>query len=319
MKRTAAVLSCALACAPLAQAQTYPAKPVRMVLALGGGAEVAARAIGDRLAASMGQPFLVEAQPGAGGAQGAETVARAAPDGYTIGLVTPNTHVYRPFIVKNMSYDPVKDFTPIGKITDTYSCLVSNQVLPITSFQEFLDYARKNPDRISYATTGVGTGHHLNGEQIMQRTGVKFVHVPYKGGNQQMQDLLGGQVPIASVIIGTVAPYLKQNAKLKVIAVFGPKRYRTMPDVPTVAEIVPGFDSLVGWMGFEGPANLPQPIVQRLNREVGVALSDAGLQAKLEGIGFVVDLGTPEGLADIIKRDLATAGRLAKTAGIQPE
>src|SRR4051812_46499101 len=170
--------------AAAAVAQSYPAKPVRMILALGGGAEVAARAIGDRLAASMGQPFLVEAQPGAGGAQGAETVARAAPDGYTIGLVTPNTHVYRPFIVKNMSYDPIRDFTPIGKITDTYSCLVSNMTLPIASFQEFLDYARQNPDKISYASTGIGTGHHLNGEQIMQRTGVKFVHVPYKGGNQ---------------------------------------------------------------------------------------------------------------------------------------
>ena len=318
MKRPLATLL-GLSMAAVASAQSYPAKPVRMILALGGGAEVAARAIGDRLAASMGQPFLVEAQPGAGGAQGAETVARAAPDGYTIGLVTPNTHVYRPYIVKTMGYDPVKDFTPIGKITDTYSCLVSNLTLPITSFQEFLDYARKNPDKISYASTGVGTGHHLNGEQIMQRTGVKFVHVPYKGGNQQMQDLLGGQVPIASVIIGTVAPYLKQNSKLKVIAVFGPRRYKTMPDVPTVAEIIPGFESLVGWMGFEGPANLPVPIVQRLNKEVGIALSDPGLVAKLENIGFVVDLGSPEQLGDIIRRDLATAGRLAKSAGIQPE
>jgi tripartite-type tricarboxylate transporter receptor subunit TctC len=318
MKTIAAAALILAAASGAAHSQQYPAKPVRMVLALGGGAEVAARAIGDRLAQSMGQPFLVEAMPGAGGSQGAETVARAAPDGYTIGLITPNTHVYRPYIVQNLSYDPIKDFTPIGKITDTYSCLVAHTSFPAATFAEFIEYARRNPGKVSYATTGIGTGHHLNAEQIMQRTGISFVHVPYKGGNQQMQDLLGGQIPVASVIIGTVAPYLK-SGKIRVLAVFGNRRYKTLPDVPTVPEVIPGFESLIGWMGYVGPAGLPQPIVARLHKEIGAAIGDPGFQAKLEGIGFVVDPGTPEELSSLIKRDLATAGRLAKMAGIKPE
>jgi tripartite-type tricarboxylate transporter receptor subunit TctC len=289
-----------------------------MILALGGGAEVVARAIGDKLSQSLGQPFVVEAMPGAGGAQGAEAVARAQPDGYTIGLVTPNTHVYRPQIVKNMTYDPIRDFTPIGKITDTYSVVVAHVDFPAKTMAEFIDYAKKNPDKVSYATTGIGTGHHLNAEQIMQKTGARFVHVPYKGGNQQMQDLLGGQVPVASVIIGTVAPYLK-GGKIRPLAVFAPKRYPTMPDVPAMGEVIPGFDNLVGWMGYEGPANLPQPIVQRLNKEISAVVVEPGFKAKLEGIGFIVDPGTPEQMAAMIKRDLDTASRLAAAAKIEKE
>jgi tripartite-type tricarboxylate transporter receptor subunit TctC len=195
---------------------------------------------------------------------------------------------------------------------------VAHVSFPATTFKQFLDYAKAHPGKISYATTGIGTGHHLNAEQIMQKTGISFVHVPYKGGNQQMQDLMGGQIPVASVIIGTVAPYLK-SGKIRVLAVFGPKRYPTMPDVPTVAEAIPGFESLVGWMGFEGPANLPQPIVQRLHKEIGQVVVEPGFKAKLEGIGFIVDPGTPEQLAALIKRDLGTASRLAAAARIEKE
>jgi tripartite-type tricarboxylate transporter receptor subunit TctC len=301
-----------------AAAQSYPAKPVRMVLALGGGAEVVARAIGDNLAKSMGQPFVVEAMPGAGGQQGAEALAKAPPDGYTIGLITPNTHVYRVQLVKKLPYDPIRDFTPIGKITDTYTVVVAHVDFPAKTMADFIEYARKNPDKVSYATTGIGTGHHLNAEQIMQRTGARFVHVPYKGGSQQMQDLLGGQVPVASAIIGTVAPYLK-SGKLRVLAVFGPKRYPTLPDVPAMPEVIPGFESLVGWMGYQGPAGLPQPIVQRLNKEITAVVLAPGFKEKLEGIGFIVNPGGPEEMTALVKRDLATASKLAASAKIEKE
>jgi tripartite-type tricarboxylate transporter receptor subunit TctC len=317
MKRTAAALVAAFVL-PAAYGQAYPSKPVRMVLALGGGAEVVARAIGDKLAQSLGQPFVVEAMPGAGGQQGAEALAKAPADGYTIGLVTPNTHVYRLQIVKKVPYDPIKDFTPIGKITDTYSMVVAHVDFPAKTMAEFLEYAKKNPDKVSYATTGIGTGHHLNAEQIMQRTGARFVHVPYKGGNQQMQDLLGGQVPVASVIIGTVAPYLK-GGKIRPLAVFSPKRYPTLPDVPAMGEVIPGFDNLVGWMGYQGPANLPQPIVQRLHKEIQAVVVEPAFKAKLEGIGFIVNPGTPEEMTAMIKRDLDTASRLAASAKIEKE
>ena len=298
--------------------QSWPSKPVRMVLALGGGAEVAARAIGERLGASLGQPVVVEAMAGAGGAVGAETVARAAPDGHTILLATPNTHVYRPYIVKSMSYDPVKDFTPVGKIVETTICIVSSTSFPVSSLAELIDYARKNPGKLSYGTTGIGTGHHLNLEQIMALTGVNIVHVPYKGGNQQTQDLVGGQIPAGSTILATVASQVKAG-KLRILAVYGANRYKAIPDVPTVAEVIPGFQGLSGWMGYFGPAGMPQPIVQRRVGKDGPDVRVEALQGKLEGIGFVVDLGSPAGLADLVKRDLAVAGNMAKRAGIKPE
>lgn len=298
--------------------QGYPVKPVRMVLALGGGAEIAARALGEKLTASMGQPFIVEAMPGAGGAVGAETVARAAPDGYTILLATPNTHVYRPYIVKNMTYDPVRDFTPIVKFTDTISSVVVSSAFPVNTLAELIDYARKYPGKLSYGSTGIGTGHHLNLEQMMQLTGVNIVHVPYKGGNQQNQDLVGGQVPAGGAILGTVTPLVKAG-KVRVLAITSSKRYKVMPDVPTVAEVIPGFEGLLGWMGYFGPAGLPQPLVQRLHGEISAALNDAALKDKLEAIGFVVDVQPPAVLADIVRRDLAVAGKLAQRAGVKPE
>ena len=298
--------------------QGYPAKPVRMVLALGGGAEIAARTLGEKLTASMGQPFLVEAMPGAGGAVGAETAARAAPDGYTILLATPNTHVYRPYIVKNMTYDPIKDFTPIVKFTDTISGIVVSSAFPVNTLAELIDYARRNPGKLSYGSTGIGTGHHLNLEQIMQLTGVNIVHVPYKGGNQQNQDLLGGQVPAGGAILATVTPLIK-SGKVRVLAVTSANRYKVIPDVPTVAEVIPGFQGLLGWMGYFGPAGLPQPLVQRLYGEISKALDDASLKEKLEAMGFIVDVQPPAVLGEIVRRDLAVAGKLAQRAGLKPE
>lgn len=298
--------------------QGYPAKPVRMVLALGGGAEIAARALGEKLTASMGQPFIVEAMPGAGGAVGAETVARAAPDGYSIVLATPNTHVYRPYIVKNMSYDPVKDFTPIAKFTDTISCVVVSAAFPVNTLAELIDYAKRNPGKLSYGTTGIGTGHHLNLEHMMQLTGVNIVHVPYKGGNQQTQDLVGGQIPAGGAILATITPQLKAG-KVRVLAVTSANRYKVIPEVPTIAEVIPGFQGLLGWMGYFGPAGLPQPLVARLHGEISTALTDVALKDKLEAIGFVVDVQPGAVLGEMVKRDLAVAGKLAQRAGVKPE
>ncbi|MFM9971848.1 MAG: Bug family tripartite tricarboxylate transporter substrate binding protein [Burkholderiales bacterium] len=316
--KNAALFSLSIALSSSVWSQGYPAKPVRMVLALGGGAEIAARALGEKLTASMGQPFVVEAMPGAGGAVGAETAARAAPDGYTILLATPNTHVYRPYIVKNMTYDPVKDFTPIAKFTDTISCVVVSFSFPANTLLELIDYAKRNPGKLSYGSTGIGTGHHLNLEHMMQLTGANIVHVPYKGGNQQNQDLLSGQVPAGGAILATVTPLIKAG-KLKVLAVTSNNRYRVIPDVPTIAEVIPGFQGLLGWMGYFGPAGLPQPLVTRLHGEISSALTDANLKEKLEAIGFVVDVQPPAVLGEMVKRDLAVAGKLAQRAGVKPE
>ena len=168
-----------LSSAPL-HAQEWPAKPVRVILSLGGGAEPGMRAAAERLTEALGQPFVVDLQAGAGGQIGAEMGARAAPDGYTLLLTSPNSHVNRTVMVKKLPYDPVKDFTPIAKVAETILCVVVSRSFPAQSLQQLIDYAKANPGKLSYSTTGIGTGHHLNAEQLQTRTGTRMVHIPYK-------------------------------------------------------------------------------------------------------------------------------------------
>jgi tripartite-type tricarboxylate transporter receptor subunit TctC len=304
--------------APGALAQNYPAKPVRMLLALTGGAELAARAVAEKLSISLGQPFVVEAQGGAGGAVGAEMAARAAPDGYTILMATPNTQVYRTQLVKNMTYDPIKDFTPITKITDTVLCVVAVRNAPANDLRDLMELARKNPGKIAYSSSGIGTGHHFNAEQLQFITGTSLIHVPHKSGQQQVQDLLGGQLDYAFTVLPTVASQVSAG-KLKVLAFNLDKRLPGMPDVPTIKEQYPNFDGLMGWMGYFGPAGLPTPIRDRLRVEIIKSLEDPGLRAKLAGIGLLVSTSTPDELGAMVKRDLGIASKIAKQAKIEPE
>jgi tripartite-type tricarboxylate transporter receptor subunit TctC len=318
MKLPALIGLALFSAAQLAQAQAWPVKPVRMVLALGGGADPAARALAEKLGESLGQPFIVELQAGAGGAIGAEMVARAPADGYTILLASPNSHVNRTVLVKKIPYDPVRDFTPIAKLAETILCITAGRSAPVGSLQDLVNYARQNPGKLSYSTSGIGTGHHLNAEQLQFRTGIRMVHVPYKTGQQQMQDLLGEQVPIAFTVVATALPHVA-SGKVRMLAIIGSKRFASLPDVPTVQEIVPGYESLPGWLAFFGPAGLPGPLVARLNAEALKLLSQEELRGKWNSVGFVVDTSSPEELAEMLKRQLTVVAAIAKQAGIQPE
>jgi tripartite-type tricarboxylate transporter receptor subunit TctC len=317
------VLGCAAAaCIGIQQSalsQTFPAKPMRMIMALAGGSEGFARLVAQKMTEDFGQPVLVETQAGAGGAIGASMVARSAPDGYTILYAATNSQVYHKFLSKSTLYDPIRDFTAITKIGEAVLCIISNPAAPFASFKEMIDYAKRNPGKLSFGTSGIGTTHHLAAELIKQITGVDMVHVPYKSGGQLLTGVISGQVPVGFGILATATSQLK-SGKLRVFAVVNDWRYHGIPDIATVRELLPGFEQPPGWMGFLGPAALPAPVLGRLHGELVKVLNLPEMRTKSEDFGFV--LGTsnsPEEFATALKRDLDTVGRIVKAAGIQPE
>ncbi len=301
-----------------AQAPGYPTKPIRMIMAVGGGGELVARMAAQRLAENLGQPVPVEIQAGAAGAVGAQMVAQAPPDGYTLLYAGSSSQIMRVYLAKNTPYDPVRDFTPISRGSGAVLAVLANASLPATSMKEFIDYAKKHPGKISYASSGIGTNHHLSAELLKQVTGIDIVHVPYKSGAQVLTGLITDQVPIAFGIVATAVPYVKAG-KVRVLAINGTERYEGMPEVPTIGEQVPGYVPPPGWSGFFGPAGLPAPIVGRLNKIIVSALTDTAFRAKAEAAGLILSPSTPEEFAAEVKRDLESVGRIVKAAGLKPE
>src|SRR5258705_9245024 len=218
-----------------AHAQPYPSRPIRSIMTVAGGADIIARLVAQGLTASLGQPVVVETQSGAGGAIGAEAVARAAPDGYTIMLASESALVMNRFLSKSARLDPLKDFTPITKAFETIAVVETTPAQPFATLRELIVYAKRNPGKLSYGTSGIGTTHHLSGESIRILTGIDWVHVPYKGGPPVITDLIGGEIQVGLSILATAAPFLA-SGKIKILAVNGAKRYHGIPNVPTVAE-----------------------------------------------------------------------------------
>src|SRR5216117_1282505 len=209
--------------APLAaQAQAYPTRPVRSIMTVAGGADIVARLVAQGLTVALGQPVVVEAQSGAGGAIGAESVARAAPDGYTIMLTSASALVMNRFLSRSARLDPLRDFTPITKAFETVALVVTSPALPVESVRDLLEYAKRHPGKLSYGTSGIGTTHHLSGESIRLLTGIDWVHVPYKGGPPVITDLIGGEIQVGFSILATAAPFLA-SGKIRVLAVNGAK------------------------------------------------------------------------------------------------
>jgi tripartite-type tricarboxylate transporter receptor subunit TctC len=313
--RTVALLAC-LVNPLVAPAQSYPTKPIRIIVAIA-GSDYVARLVAQKLTDILGQPVVVETQTGAGGMMGADQAAHAAPDGHTLLLASASQHVMRLYMAKSTPYDPLKDFAPITLVGETLQCIVVNASLPVNSLRELIGYARANAGKVSYATSGIGTGNHLSGELINQLAGIDMVHVPFKTGAQALTSVVGGQIPVAFAILATATPQLRAG-KLKVLAVTNEKRYAGMPDVPSVKEVLPGFQTPPYWFGFFAQAGVAQPIIARLNAEIVKILAPAEVRAKLDEIGFTVIASTPEEFAARVKRDIELVGRIVKTAGIQP-
>lgn len=316
-----ALIVIATAVAPaLCFGQAYPSKPVRILIPFPAGSinDILARVVAEKLTPALGQPVIAENRIGAGGRIAATAAAKAPADGYTLLLGSASTHVVAPQVVKNMPYDSVKDFTPIANAASPATGLVVNGELPVKTVRELIDYARKNPGKISFATNGIGSTHQLRGEFIKMAAGIDMVHVPFSGSNELVTAILANTVQMTFIVPGNVRAHL-DSGRLRLLAVTTPKRYEAMPNVPTVLEELPGYEPIVDWFAFFGPAGLARPIVLRLNGEIVKSLQMPDVRAALDKQSLIVIASTPEELADQIKRELPVYARAVKAAGIQPE
>ena len=304
-----------------ASAQTAPSgRPITMVVPFppGPSLDLVARLTGAKLADALGQPVVVENRTGANGTLGANAVARAAPDGRTLLFTTASTQVTAVHLMKNLPYDPVKDFTPIIAAVEPVTCLIVNSTLPVSSVGELVAYAKARPGALSYGSSGVGSVFHLVGELFNQTAGVSINHVPYRGVAPALQDVVAGHIPMAFLSISN-APALGDNAGIRILAVLEPQRFARRPDIPSMSEAVPAFHKPSSWFGVFGPAGLPSPTVARLNGEIIRALAAADVKAKLDENGLAEIGGSPENFRALIVDGLARYGAIIRAAGIKPE
>ena len=309
-----------LAMPAIVLAQTYPTKPVKLVVpyAAGGGVDTVARALAQELSGGLGQPVVVENRPGANSLIGTDYVAKQAADGYTL-LTTVGSHYALPFLARNVPYDTVKDFTPITIVAKAPQALVVNATVPVKTAKELVEYVRANKGKISYGTSGAGTSQHLGGESLNAMAGLDMVHVPYKGGAPALNDVVGGQIPVAILILSNVLPHVK-SGKLRAIGVIEASRAKAAPEVPTVAEGgVPGFSVPDTWIGIIGPAGLPPAVVERINAELQKAANNAAVRTRLDAAGFEVNLVAPDEFARQAPRTVESYRKIISAAGIKPE
>jgi tripartite-type tricarboxylate transporter receptor subunit TctC len=306
----------ALACAAPLCAQTFPIKPLRLVVTLppGGATDITARIIAAKLGEVMGQTVIVENRPGAGGQIGAEQVAKSAADGYTLLFGGINSHGISPALYKRQPYDPVRDFAPISLASTTPNVLVVHPSVPVTSVAELIAYAKANPGKLDYGSSGIGNSPHLTMELFKSLAGVKLNHVPYKGGGQYVLALLTGEVPVAfDNLPGEIANI--RSGKIRALAVTSAKRAPQLPEVPTVAESgLPGFEVTV-WFGFFAPAATPRPVLAQLNAAIVKALGAPDLKAKLDQQGAAAAPSTPEELAAFVASELVKWAQVVKDSG----
>jgi tripartite-type tricarboxylate transporter receptor subunit TctC len=314
----AAMITVALFAQPAFAQGAYPNKPVRMIVSVGAGGatDTLARKVAEKLSASMGQQFYVENQPAASGVIAAQAVQKAAPDGYTILIGTNTTHAGNQAFLKNVPYDPINDFEPISRLALAALLLSVNNDVPAKTVAELTAYAKANPGKLAF---GAGTGSaRLATEMYKSIAGVDLLSVPYKGNQQALTDLRGGQIQILFGDIALMQPQVKAGA-VRGLAVSSAKRSAAVPDFPTMQEAgVPGYE-LVGWIAAFAPKGTPAPVVKRLNEEFNKALADKELVASLHALGVDPSPGTPEQLRDWVRSETKKWGDLARNAKIQPE
>jgi tripartite-type tricarboxylate transporter receptor subunit TctC len=301
----------------LAQAQSYPSKPIKIIVPNppGGAGDISARLIGQKLSESLRQPVLVENQAGASGSLGMNTLKRAAPDGHTIGVVISLAHTIDLIQNKKASFDLVTDFTPITAIANNPAGLLVNSQIAATSLAGFVEEARNKPGQLSYATAGIGTAHHLYGEVLKKKAGIDMVNVPYKGVTPAFNDLLGGHVPVAIVSLATALQHI-QSGQVRALTIFDTRRYAKLPDVPTISEVLPNYQPAHTWVGFLGPADLPASITARLHDEiVGILASPDVLQVLGEN-GLEPIANSPAEFAAMIRQDSMIWDEAAAIAGL---
>ena len=314
----AALLATALAGG--AQGQVFPSKPIKVVIPFvaGGSSDIVGRAIGSKFQELLGQPAVVENKPGANGSIAAEYVAKSDPDGYTIlvgsiGVFSINTALF-----KDLRYNPLRDFAPITLAVTTPNALVTRPDLPANSMKELVEYAKKNPGKLSYCSSGTGSSDHLTGEVFKQGAGITGVHVPYKGGAACQTDIMGSQIDISFQNLGAVTNYIKAG-KMKALAVTATARNPQIPTVPSVVEA--GFPDLVvtSWQAVVAPAKTPRDIVMKLNDATVRTLRSPEVRERMNAIGFDVVAGTPEEFGAFMKAEVERWTKVVERGGIKPE
>jgi tripartite-type tricarboxylate transporter receptor subunit TctC len=309
------IIGAAALAGPSALAQSYPSRPIRIVVSIppGGAPDLAARVVGERLEPLLGQPVVVENRTGAGGNIAGDLVAKSAPDGYTLllgpdSLITINPHLYR-----DMSFDPLKDLVPVASLVSNMFVLSINPSLPVRDFKEFIDYARKAKPALLYASGGNGTQHHLTMEMLKLRAGIDLTHVPYKGGSPATTATVAGEV--AAMFAGTSTAPMINAGKLRALAVTGTHRSAAFPDLPTIAEFYPGFETTI-WLGLFAPAGTPEPVLGRLREDIAKVLALPEVKQRLNrGGGLDPYASNPEEFEALIRRDYEKYGKIVKQIG----
>ena len=308
----------ALMCTTSVMAQAYPNKPITLVIpfAAGSGTDFVARTVAQKLSERLKQPVVVDNKAGASAQIAAQFVAKAAPDGYTLFMTTNTSHSANPWMFKTLNYDPIKDFTPIVRVGELPFALAINPKIPAKTLQEFIDYAKKTPGKLAYATPNSTSLVAM--ETIKNIAGLDIVAVPYKASPQAMTDLIAGEVHVYVVDLGSGMASLKSD-RIRLLAVTTAKGSQSFPGTPAIASVVKGFD-LVSWNGIFGPANLPRPIVDKINTEMQAVFADKDFQARIAATGFELDpTKTPEEFAKYVDFQLKHWGEMLRNAGVKPQ
>lgn len=297
---------------------TWPTKPVKLIVpfAPGGPTDTVARLIAERLQATWQQTVVVDYKPGAGTMLGTDFVAKSPADGYTIGMAI-TAHMINPSLQPKLPYDTLKDLSGVALVSYAHFGLFANPSLPVNSVAELIAYAKKNPGKLSYATPGIGTGTHLAGEMLNHMAGINMVHVPYKGSAPAQQDVLGDRVPLLFDVLFSSMPFVKDQ-RLKVIALSSPKRAVASPDIPLIAEAVPGFSAL-SFIGVVAPAGVPKDVKQRIAADIAAALKTPALAERMAQLGMEPVGSTPDEYDAIIRTEIDKWNGVVKAAGIKLE
>ena len=302
----------------VARAQVYPTRPVRLIvpLAPGGATDIVARLMGQWLSERLGQPFIIENRPGAGGNIGTDTVVKARPDGYTI-LMASTTNAINATLYDKLSFNFIRDIAPVATISRNTLVMVVHPSLPAKTVPEFIAYAKANPRNLNMASPGNGSPNHVSGELFKMMTGVDMVHVPYRSGGPALTDLLGGQMQVMFPAIVSSIEYIRAD-RLRALAVTAATRSDELPDIPTVAEFVPGYEAS-NWFGVGAPKATPAETVEKLNEEINAGLADPKIKARLAELGAMVLAGSPADFGKLIAEDTEKWAKVVKSAGIKPE
>ena len=307
-----------LAVSCVAWAQSYPIKPVRLIVgfAPAGGTDITARLIGQWLSERLGQQFIIENRPGAGSNIATEAVVRAPPDGYTL-LVATSANAFNATLYDKLGFNFLSDMAPVAGVVRVPNVVEVNPSVPVKTVPELVDHAKRNPGALSFASAGIGTASHMAGELFKVMTGVNMVHVAYRGDGPAMTDLIGGQVQVGFATMTASIPHIRAD-RLRALAVTTAARSQALPDIPTVADFIPGYEAS-SWFGIAAPKDTPAAIVDALNRETNAGLADPKIMERLADMGGMVLAGSPADFGKLIADETAKWAKVIKVAGIKPQ